>query len=157
MTISGKSLGDHIRLLTPLFGLIAAIWVLRGSLYQLGMPLTFVRYLSITAVVPIAILLAAFLIHRKRFGGYSNVVLAAVLLVLWSQVLIVAAICFAVLSGIENVYTLPEFSALGVDPNHARHIRGQLTFGIGFESLSGALTGCLFLFLLRRIAPNGSN
>ena len=153
MTISDKSLGDHIRLLTPLFGLVAAVWMLRFSLYQLGFPLAFVRYLSITAVVPVSILLAAVLIHFKRFGGYSNAVVSAVLLVLWSQLLIVAGIAFAVFTGIENVYTLPDFSALGPDPNHLRHIRGQLTFGIGFESLSGALIGCLFLFMLRRIAP----
>jgi hypothetical protein len=154
MNISGRSFGEHIRLLTPLFGLIAAIWVLRWSLFHLGLPLSVVRYLSVTAILPVCILLAAVLIHVKRFGGYSNVVLSAFLLVMWSQALIVAAILFAVLTGIDNVYTLPEFSALGPDPNHTRHIRGQLTFGIGFESLSGALIGCLFLFILRRIAPS---
>ena len=154
MTISGRSLGEHIRLLTPLFGLIAAVWVLRWSLFHLGLPLSLVRYLSITVIVPVCILLAAVLIHVKRFGGYSNVVLSAVLLVMWSQALIVAAILLAVLTGIDNVYTLPEFSGLDPDPNHVRHIRGQVTFGIGFESLFGALIGCLFLFMLRRIAPN---
>ena len=153
MTISGRTLGEHIQLLTPLFGLIAAVWVLRWSLYQIGVPLSFVRFFSVTAIVPICILLGALLIHVKRFGGYVNAVVATVLLVLWSQFLIVAAIMFAVVTGFENVYTLPEFSVPGTDPDHIRHIWGQLTFGIGFESLSGSLVGCLFLFMLRRLSP----
>jgi hypothetical protein len=154
MTISGKTLREHIHLLTPLFGLIAAVWVLRWSLYQMGVPLFFVRYmLSVTVIVPICILLAALLIHAKRFGGYVNAVVAAVLLVLWSQFLIVVAILVAVITGIENVYTLAEFSAQGPDPNHIQHMWGQMTFGIGFESLSGSLVACLFLYMLRRLSP----
>lgn len=153
MTISGKTLREHLQLQAPLFGLIAAVWVLRGSLYQMGVPLAFVRLLSVTAVVPICILLAALLIHARRFGGHASVVVSAIFLVLWSQILIVAAVLFAVVTGIENVYTLPEFSVSGEDIGHIQHIRGQLTFGIGFESLSGSLIGCLFLFLLRRVSP----
>ena len=153
MTISGKTLREHIQLLTPLFGLIAAVWVLRWSLYQMGVPLSFVRFFSVTAIVPICILFGALLIHVKRFGGYVNAVVATVLLVLWSQFLIVVAIMFAVGTGLENVYTLPEFSVPGPDPDHIRHIWGQLTFGIGFESLSGSLVSCLFLFMLRRLSP----
>lgn len=153
MMISGRSLREHVYLLTPLFGLIAAVWVLRWSLYQIGLPLSLARWLSVTATVPICILLASLLIHFKRFGGYINAVVAAILLVLWSQLLIVAAILVSVVTGIENIYTLPEFSVLGPDQNHIRHIWGQLTFGIGFESLSGSLIACLFLFMLRRLSP----
>jgi len=153
MTISGRTLREHIQLLTPLFGLIGAVWVLRGSLYQIGVPLSWVKLISVTAVVPVCILLAALLIHVKRFGGYVNAVTASILLVLWSQSLIVVAILFSVFTGIENIYTLPEFSVPGPDPYHLRHIWGQLTFGVGFESLSGSLIACLFLFMLRRISP----
>ena len=153
MRISGRTLREHIQLLTPLFGLIAAVWVLRWSLYQIGVPLYIVRFLSITAVVAVSILLASLLIHEKRFGGYVNAVVAAFLLVFWSQLLIVAAIFIAVVTGMENVYTLPEFSVPGPDPNHMRHMWGQLTFGIGFEALAGAFVACLFLFMLRRITP----
>jgi len=155
MTISGRTLREHIQLLTPLFGLIAAVWLLRWSLYQMGLPVYLVGFLSITGIVAVSILLAALLIHAKRFGGYVNAVVAAFLLVFWSQLLIVAAILFAVLTGIENVYTLPQFSVPGPDPHHMRHMWGQLTFGIGFEALSGSLVACFFLFLLRRISPEG--
>ena len=153
MTISGRTLREHIQLLTPLFGLIAAVWALRWSLYEMGVPLSFVKLMSVTTIVPICILLAALLIHAKRFDGYVSAVVSAILLVLWSQLLIVAAILFSLITGIENVYTLPEFSVPGQDPHHIRHISGQLTFGIGFESLSGSLVACLFLFMLRRLSP----
>jgi len=153
MTISGRTFREHAQLLTPLFGLIAAVWVLRWSLYQMDVPLSFVRLISVTVVVPICILLAALLIHVKRFGGYVNAVVATVLLVLWSQFLIVVAILVAVATGLENVYTLAEFSVPGTDPNHFRHMWGQLTFGIGFESLFGSLVACVFLYMLRRLSP----
>ena len=66
MTISGRTLREHIQLLTPLFGLIAAVWALRWSLYQMGLPLSLTRFFSITAIVAICILLAALLIHAKQ-------------------------------------------------------------------------------------------
>jgi len=153
MTISGRSLKEHIQLLTPLIGLITAVWVLRWTLYEMGVPLAIVKLFSVTAIVPICILLASLLIHAKRFGGYVSAVASAIFLVLWSQLLIVAAILFSALTGIANVYTLPEFSVPVPDPHHMRHISGQLTFGIGFESLSGSLIACLFLFMLRRLSP----
>jgi hypothetical protein len=121
----------------------------------MGVPLSIVRLFSVTAIVPVCILLASLLIYSKRFGGYVNTIVSAILLVLWSQLLIVLAILIAVLTGIENVYTLPQFSVPGPDPHHLRHIWGQLTFGIGFEALSGSLVACLFLFMLRRIDPQG--
>lgn len=153
MMLSGRTLREHIQLLVPLFGLITAVWVLRWSLFQIGVPLSIVRLISVTAAVPVCILLATLLIHSKKFGGYLNAIVCAVLLVIWSQFLIVLAVFFAVMTGFENVYTLPEFSVPGADPLHFRHIRGQLTFAIGSESLFGSLIACLFLFMLRRLTP----
>ena len=57
------------------------------------------------------------IIGSADFCRRVNAVVAAVLLVLWSQFLIVVAILVAVMTGIENVYTLDEFSAQGPDPD----------------------------------------
>jgi hypothetical protein len=80
------------------------------------------------------------------------VVLAACLLVVFEQVLIVAAIVFSTLTGMQNVFTEPEFSMQN-DPHHLKHIVGHLTFGIGAGMLFGAATGCLMLWLLRMLVP----
>ncbi len=153
MNISGHSLRAHIRLLTPLFGVIAAVWLLRMIAGVIpGAPSWLAFPLSVSLAVPVCIVLATLLIHSQRFGGYTSVVLSSVLLVVWGQALVVAAIVFAVLTGIDNIYTIPEYSVPD-DPNHTRHIVGHLTFGIGLESLVGSLMGCLILFMLRRTSP----
>jgi hypothetical protein len=98
-------------------------------------------------------MLAVLLIHVRRFGGYTNVVLAGLLVNLWAECLIILAILFSDLTGTENAFTLPEYSLRGDDPYHLRHIYGHLTFGVGLGTLSGAAVGSLLLWLLRRLMP----
>ena len=152
MNMCGRGLRDHIRLLAPLFGFIAAIWALRWALDAAGAPHGLVRALSVTGATSLAILVAVWMIHTRGFGSYPNVVVASILLVVFEQALIVAAIVFSVLTRTANVFTKPEFS-MPDDPNHVKHILGQLTFGIGAGVLLGAATGCLMLWLLRTLVP----
>ena len=152
MNMCGRRLRDHVRLLAPLFGFIAAIWALRWALDAAGAPHGLVRALSVTGATSLAILVAVWMIHTRGFGSYPNVVVASILLVVFEQALIVAAIVFSVLTRTANVFTKPEFS-MPDDPNHVKHILGQLTFGIGAGVLLGAATGCLMLWLLRTLVP----
>lgn len=152
MRVSGRTLRDHLQLLTPLFGVIGAVWAMRFFLGEIGAPLWLVEVFSVGVFVPICVILAALLIHLKRFGGYPNVVFASFLLVLWGQILIVAAILLTMLFGVENIYTAPQFSIPG-DAGHMRHLVGHLTMGVGLETLIGSLMGCVILFMLRRTKP----
>ncbi len=80
MRISGHDFLEHIRLLTPLFGAIAAVWALRllvGAVQ--GAPSWLIGILSVSIIVPICIVLATFLIHVKWSGGYTSVVLASLM------------------------------------------------------------------------------
>lgn len=148
MKISGKCFREHLELLAPLFGIIAAVWFLRGLLGFFPAPSFLATVISLSLVVPACIVLATLLIHSRSFGGYANVVFSAFLLVTWAQLLIVAAILASVLFGLETIYSAPEFSVPD-DPQHIRHIRGHLTFGIGLESLIGSAMGCVLLAMLR--------
>jgi hypothetical protein len=152
MKVCGRGLRDHVRLLTPLFGLITLVWALRWALDAAGFAHGLVRAFSVTAATSLAILIAVWLIHTQKFGSYPNVVIASVLLVVFEQMLIVVAIAFSVIAKIENVFTRPEYS-MPDDPSHVRHILGQLTFGIGAGMLLGTATGCLMLWLLRTLVP----
>ena len=153
MKVCGRSLRDHLRLLAPLFALIAVVWALRWILDEAGFPHGLVRAFSVTGATSFAILIAVWLIHRRGFGSYPNVVAVSLLLVVFSQVIIVLAILFSVIGKNENVFTEPEFSIVGDDPYHVRHIIGHLTFGIGAGMLFGAAMGCLMLWLLRMLVP----
>jgi len=156
MKVSGHGIRDHLLFLSPLLGLLAIVWMLRMGMSVCGPPLWCLRIVSVTGATAGSVLLAALLIHFRRFGGYANVVVSSFLLNLWAQLLIVGAIVFAVMTGIENIYTAPAFSLpwlQGSDPAHLRHIYGQLTFGVGLGTLSGAGVGCLMLWLLRLLLP----
>jgi hypothetical protein len=160
MKIGGYGLRDHLRLLAPLFALIAAVWALRLVLHAAGAPFGLVRICSVTVAGAVSILLAALLIHTRRFGSYPNAVLASFLLVCWEQLLIVAAIAFSAFSHVQNVFAAPEYSQRfehGGALTPAQHIAGHLTFGLGIGTLFGAAMSCLLLWMLRRLVPMGSS
>ncbi|HMG36526.1 MAG TPA: hypothetical protein VKM94_21495 [Blastocatellia bacterium] len=154
MNIGGYGVREHMRLLAPMFGLIAAVWVLRWVLEALGAPHMLVKVVSVSGATTLAILISVGLLHFRCVGGYSSVALASFLLVVWEQLLIVAAILFSVATGILNVFSEPEYSFKGDDPHHIKHIVGHLTFGVGAGVLLGSATGCLLLWLLRKLVPS---
>src|SRR5436853_4179747 len=153
MKIGGLRLREHIRLLTPLFIFIAAVWLLRMVLDASGVPHVIAHAFSVTAAEAIAIFLAVLLMEVRGTGSYINVVVASIFLTVWAQLLIVIAIVFSVVTGINTVFTVPEFSVPGDDKYHIRHILGHLTYGIGLGILFGAAMGCILLFLLRVLVP----
>jgi hypothetical protein len=152
MKICGHGLGDHIRLLMPLFGLIAAVWLLRLVMDKAGASPAHVRIASVTVTTAASILLAVLLIHFKAFGSYASVVAAAFLLEFWSQVLICGAIAFSAVTGTTNIYSAPEYS---FHSSPGAHIFGHLTGVLGSSTLFGAAMGCLLLWMLRRLVPVG--
>ncbi len=154
MKIQRHSLGDHIRLLAPLFGLIAAVWALRLVVYAAGAPGIVIHFVSVTLAGAVSLLLAVLLIHLKRFGGYASVFVCAFLLQSWAHLLIAGAIAFAALTGTSNVYTAPEFIPHMPQPISLwRHMFGHLTFGVGTGTLFGSAMGCLLLWVLRHLIP----
>src|SRR6185436_12632068 len=110
MKVCGHGVRDHVRLLTPLFGLIAFVWALRWALDAAGAPPGIVRSISVTGATSLAILIAVWLIHTRSFGSYPNVVVASLLLVAFAQALIIAAIAFSVITKTENIFTRIEYS-----------------------------------------------
>lgn len=153
MTIAGHRLRDHLKFLKPLFVFVAAVGLTRILLGALGASSGLVNVVSVTGAAALAILIAVVRMHIRRFGSYYNVVLAAFLIVAWGQILIIAAIVFSVVTRTENVFTRPEYSIPGDDPNHVHHILGHLTFALGSGILFGVATGCLLMFLLRKLLP----
>ncbi|MEW6207126.1 MAG: hypothetical protein AB1631_02080 [Acidobacteriota bacterium] len=153
MKIHGHTLRDYFRLLAPLFIFIAIVWALRLALGMTSVPLWIVRLVSVSGALALSVVLAVLLIHVRRFGGYPHVFLVSFLLVAWREILIIGAILFSVATGMENIFTAPEFSIKGDDPHHIWHIVGHLSFGVGAGTLLGGGIGCLLLWILRRIVP----
>jgi hypothetical protein len=150
MKIGERGFREHLHLLAPLFGLIAAVWALRMVLAVAGAPHVVIHYCSVTAASAISILFAVLLIYFKKFGGYANVAASAVLLHLWAQLLISGALTFAILTGTSNIYGAPEY-AFRMTP--VQNLLSHLTFSLAFGSLVGTAMGCLLLWLLRKLVP----
>jgi hypothetical protein len=150
MKIGQHDLHEHIHLLAPLFGLIAAVWALRLVLGFAGAPHVVIHYCSVTAAGAVSVLFAVLLIYFKRFGSYSSVVASAILLHLWEQTLISAAIAFGILTGIHNVYLDHEFAGR-MTP--LQHLLSHLTIGLVFGSVVGILMGWLLFWMLRKLVP----
>lgn len=150
MKIGQHGLREHIHLLVPLFGLIAAVWALRLILAFAEAPFVLVHYCSVTAAGSISILFAVLLIYFKKFGSYSSVVASAILLHFWEQVLICAAIAFSILTGIPNVFIAHEFSGR-MTP--LQHLVSHLTIGLAFGSVVGTIMGCVLFWMLRKLVP----
>lgn len=146
-------LRDHVRMLTPLFVLIAGVFALRWIISAAGSPPWLVRITSVGVATAAAILMAVLWAHFRQVGGYASVVISSILLNLWAELLIVGAILFSVWSGHVNIYTAPEYSMTGTDPEHLRHIYAHMTFGLGIGTLTGAAGGAMLLLLLRLLLP----
>ena len=148
MKVSGRSFQDHLRLLIPFWGLVTGVWLCRLMLSLVGAPPWLIRSFSVILAAAVSVLLIAFLIHRRRFGGYSNVVFATFLLMVWVQILTIVRILLLALDWVE-----PPAEVIR-HPHHCLHIVAHLTFGLGFVTLMGSAMGCLLLFLLRLLVPN---
>ncbi len=155
MRIGTHGLVDHLRLLAPLFGFIAAVWALRMVVFAAGAPRFSLelRVISVTVAGGLSVLLAVLMIHRRNFGGYASVVAAVFLLSCWEQILISAAIVFTALTGIANVYTGPDFAFV---PGLWHHAAGHLTIGIGSSAIFGSVMGCILFWMLRRADSHGT-
>jgi hypothetical protein len=149
MRIGEHGMREHLRLLLPAFIIVTGIWVLRLIVAASGIPFWMTRMVSVSLATTLSILLSVILIHVRRFGSYPSVVVASLLINASAQILIALAIFYSVLTGADNIYTVPEFS---MTRNQMIHIYGHLTFGIAIGTFVGAAVGSFFLWLLRMLA-----
>ena len=147
MKIQGQGLRDHLRLVAPLLWLITGVWALRLVLYAAGAPLFLARICSVAVTTMVSILLAVLLIHNKKFGGYTNIVLMSFLLTFWGQFLVALALAFPIFTGRENIYTIAKH-ATELDP--WTHVQAHLTVGIILGTIFGVAMGWLFFWILQK-------
>jgi len=152
MKIEGHRFRDRVRMLAPLFVLIATVWALRMVVFAAGAAPSsaWLHIISVTVTGAVSILLAVLMIHHRRFGSYTSVVVAVFMIIAWEELLISAAVAFASITGTVNVYSLPRYS-FGKAPWH--HVAAQLTLVLGFRAILGSAMGCLLLWMLRRVDP----
>lgn len=147
--IAGRSFGEYLRFLAPALSLVTAVWALSLILYVAGVPAWLVRPFSVILAAAISVIMISLLVHVRHFGGYSNMIFAILIVMVWVQVLIVLRILLILALGIQDIFP----PRIGHQGPVMQHIFGHLTFGVGFSTALGSAMGCLLLFFLRRLIP----
>ncbi len=148
MKIFGKPLSEYLSfgrlflVLVPLTGIIRLLLSLQGY------PIASVRWVSMTAVGFIGVVYFAIRVHTTGFGGYKELLVLCTLQNLTSQIVSIAGILQALLSGVTNIYSTSEFS-FGADPKS--HILAHVFIGTTAGSIVPWLIGCLVLFVVRKV------
>jgi hypothetical protein len=155
MTIFGRPLSDYVRFCKPFLVLIPIVGILRLALSVSGEPNSTVKWLSITALTWIGVLYYAVRVHTTGFGSYKQFLPICGLLNLAGQVVIISGIMIAILTGVGNIYSAPEY-AFGGDGKTWLHVGAHLGIGTIAGSLVPWLIGSLVLFATKKLVRSDS-
>jgi hypothetical protein len=113
----GKPLSEYIAFQKSCLILLAAIWLLRLVFSMAGVPVSGVRYVSVTGILILSSLYYGWAVP-KGIGSYKQLYALNLIQGLFSQTLVALAIVLAIVIGKDNVYTIPEFypPSAGNDP-----------------------------------------
>ena len=151
MTVFGKRPSEYVAFAKPFLGLILLVGIARLALSLAGTPNSTARWLSITAVIWIGCVYYAIRVHTSGFGSYRQLLPICFLLSLTAQVIIVPAIILAILTGTDNIYSIPE-NFFGNDGKTWAHVAGHLFIGgTTLGPLFGWIVGCLIMFVTKKV------
>ena len=157
----GKSLAEYIRFQKGVLVLIAVVWAARLVFSLAGIPVGVARVVSITAVLMATALYYPWALQRTGFGSYKQLYALALIQGVYSQTLVALGIVLGIVTGRDNVYTIPEFyppsqggTAFPVDGKNFGHAGAHIVLaGAIFIPLTVFLLGSIVLFVLRKVSP----
>lgn len=146
MTLFGRNLSDYLRFQKILLILTVAFGLLRLVLSMAGVPDAIVTWLSMTGLLPIAVVYYPIRVHMKNFGGYPQVLILICIQVLVSQIMTAIGIFAAPLTGVDNI-----FSPAGPEGGHLGHALMHL---LSWPIVSAVLwvPAAVILWIARRVA-----
>jgi hypothetical protein len=150
MTIFGKRLSEYVGFAKVFLALILAVGVARLALSLGSVPNATAKWVSITVVIWIGFIYFAIKVHTTGFGTCRHLLPIYFLEMLAAQLVIVPAIILAILTGRDNIFSIPEFS-FGADGKTWGHVAAHLFIGTTVGTLVGWLAGCLILFVTRKV------
>ena len=150
MTILGKRLSEYVAFAKVFLGLVLVVGIARLALSLGGVPNAAARWISISAVIWIGIFYFAIRVHTTGFGTYRHLLPIYFLQSLAAQAVIVPGIIIAILTGHDNIFSIPEFF-FGEDGKTWGHAAAHLFVGTTIGSLVGWLVGCLVMFVTRKV------
>lgn len=152
MKIFGRQLSDYVAFSKVFLILIPVIGIARLALSIGGEPNSTVKWISVTALLWIAVLYYPVRLHTSGFGSYKQLLVILVLLNLAAQVIIISGILLAIFTGTGNIFSAPEY-AFGGNGATWLHVAAHLLIGTTAGSLVPWLFGSLILFAAKKLLP----
>jgi hypothetical protein len=150
MTIFGKRLSEYAAFAKVFLALILLVGMVRLALSLGGVPNTTARWISISVVMWIGIVYFAVRVHTTSFGTYRHLLPIYALQSLAAQAVIVPAIILAILTGRDNIFSIPEYS-FGSDGKTWAHVAAHLFIGTTVGSLVAWAAGSLVMFATSKL------
>src|SRR5262245_65608077 len=110
MIIFRKPLSEYVAFSKVVLVLILVVGIVRLALSLGGVPTSTARWVSITGVIWIGVVYFSIRAQTSGFGTYKHLLPIYVLQALAAQAIIVPAIVMAIVTGQDNIYSVPENS-----------------------------------------------
>lgn len=149
MTIFGKPYSEYLRFQGWFLILIAAVGIGRLVLSRAGVSTSIDKYLSVTAVLLIGLVLFAVLVHSKGFGSYKQLLVVYWNNAMLANLIVSLGILIAIRTGRDNIYTVPEYSG-GADGKTWLHLVAHLATGAIIFPLIAWGIGSLLMFVTKK-------
>ena len=148
MAIFGKPLSEYFAFGRVFFILVPLVGILRLGLSLQGVPQSSVRWISMTAVASLGVIYFAIRVHTTGFGSYKQLLVLIAIQTTLAQVVAGIAILLTIFTGIENIYSAPEYSL----SNQWAHFAVHVLLGPIIGSLSTWAVACLILAITRKVS-----
>jgi small basic protein len=133
--------------------LILIVGVLRLALSMAGVPNDTTRWLSMTVLLLVGAVYCGVRVAKTGFGGYRQLLPQMVLLSGGANILAALAILIGIVTGLDNVFTAPEFSG-GEDGKTWFHFGAHIVLGLTvFPLVLWGLSSLAMLVAKKLTAP----
>jgi hypothetical protein len=148
----GKRVSEYLVFQKLILVLVVAVWAMRLSLSLAGIPMTTVKWVSVTGVMILGTLYYGIAVHTRGFGSYKQLYALNLFQGLLGESLVAFAIVLAILTGHTNAFTVPEYSG-NADGRTWLHVFAHLVVGAVVLPLVGWALSSLVLLVTRLAAP----
>ena len=147
----GKKFSDYIRFENWILILIVVVFLIRLGLSLNGSAFSQIHWVSVNLVLLVGLIYCAVAVHVQRFGAYKQLLGLLLVQNVLAHCLIALAIVLGIVTGISNVFTVPEVSG-GSNGATWVHASAHLIAGF-FAALVAWGIGSLILLFIRKLKP----
>ena len=151
MKIFSKSILEYFAFQKAIMILILVVGLLRLGLSLAGVSDSIVKWVSLTALSLVGIVYCGVQVPRTGFGGYKHLLPLFVWQAATANIIIAAGIALGTLTGIQNIYSKPEYSG-PLAGNPWLHAAGHLADGFIVGPLLGWLLGSAIMFVVKKFS-----